>query len=130
MDAWVVEQLRTALRARADGGWVVARCRLQEHASLAAATRLTETGTAVCILNLDGLPALIAQLPTQVSELPSPWLRRVRFGVSLAASLKDVPAATLVAGALAAVLTDGDDGPRDLRDRWLPLVVQGLGELD
>ncbi len=38
-------------------------------------------------------------------------------------------AATLVAGALAGVLTDEDDGPRDLRDAWLPIVVQALGEL-
>jgi hypothetical protein len=126
----VVRQVHTALRARPDGRWVVARGRFEHAVSLQSeAHTLRLRGVAAHAQEVAGWPLLLAQLPPGADEPPPRWLAQVPCGVALAESLEGVPGAAEVALAVAAVLQSGAERPHRIREVWAELVVERLADL-
>ena len=129
-DEQVVAHVRTALRAQADGAWLVARCRYQDAMLLeSSATRCREMGLPAHAQEIDGWPLLVVQLHAGRNQAPERWLKPVLCGISMAQTLEEVAAAADVALSIAKVLRDGEHGPKRVRDVWPDLVVERLAEL-
>lgn len=124
-------QVATALGLRADASFLVATVPPRsEQALQRVADHLRARRVSLHVQSTGLRSLLIAQLPVSGPGISVEWLKGVPCALGpTATGLGEVPRVAALCDQIAETLTDGDDGPVTLLDRWADLVARRVADL-